>query len=81
MKKYEVGIMSSKWVIEAPSLDVAVIVVRLAQKTSAPIVCYNTPMQSRFMTTEGYSLDTFEKFLDEHVDDIRIAYRTMVLVS
>lgn len=77
-KKYEVGIMSSKWSITAASLDVAVVTLRLAQKTTAPIAAYNTPMQSRFMMMDGYSLDTWKKFLDENVDEIRIAYRTMV---
>jgi hypothetical protein len=81
MSKYEVGIMSSKWVIEAPSLDIAVVTLRLAQRTSAPIVCYNTPMQSRFMMVDNYADETLKNFLDTNADEVRIAYRTMELVT
>ena len=79
MTKYEIGIMSSKWIVEAPSLDVAIITVRLATKTSAPIVCYNSEEQSKF--SFEYTVQEFKDFCDEHVDDIRVAYRAMEAVS
>lgn len=80
MKKYDLGIMSSKWSIEAPSLDIAVATLRIASKTTAPIIAYNTQLVSKFMTTTACSLETWENFVDDNVDEIRIAYRTMQLL-
>jgi hypothetical protein len=81
MTKYELGIMSSKWVIEADSLDIAVMTLRLAQRTTAPIVCYNSPMQSKFMIPDRFSVLTLDKFMDKHGDDVRIAYRIMEVIA
>lgn len=78
MSRYEIGAMSSRWAIEAPNLDVAIVTLRIYLRSPIPIVCYNTPMQSRFMMTDNFSEDTFTKFVDEHVAEIRAAYKSMV---
>lgn len=81
MKTYSIGIMSSKWNVTAPSLDIAVMTVRLAQKTSAPVVCYNDKDQSKFASPDWCTEEDIKNFCDENVDEIRIAYRTMEQVS
>lgn len=81
MKTYSLGIMSSKWNVTAPSLDIATMTLRLAQKTSAPVVCYNEPVQSKFASTDWVTEADIKAFCDENVDEIRIAYRTMEQVS
>lgn len=81
LKKYEVGIMSSKWIIEAPSLDVATMVVRISQQTNAPVVCYNSDEQSKFAMMDGSTEAEFKAFCDDNIDEIRIAYRNMEQVS
>ncbi len=81
MKTYSIGIMSSKWNVTAPSLDIATMTVRLAQKTSAPVVCYNESVQSKFASADWCSEEDIKAFCDENVDEIRIAYRTMEQVS
>lgn len=79
--KYSIGIMSSKWNVEAPNLDIAIVTVRLSQKTTAPVVCYNSKDQSNFSSVDWYTNAEFEKFCDENVDEIRIAYRNMEQVA
>lgn len=81
MKTYSIGIMSSKWNIQAPSVDIAVATVRLSQKTTAPVVCYNDKDQGKFASFEWYTIAEWKSFLDENVDEIRIAYKTMELVA
>lgn len=78
--KYQIGIMSSKWIVEADSLDVAVVTVRLQQKTTAPVVCYNSKEQSKFAGPEWYTEEELSAFIDEHIDDIRICHRTVEAV-
>lgn len=81
MKTYEIGIMSRKWLVKAPSLDVAVMTVRLSQKTTAPVVCYNDKDQSKFATPEWFTEEDVKNFCDENVDELRIAYREMEQVQ
>lgn len=81
MKTYSLGIMSGKWNVTAPSLDIATMTLRLAQKTSAPVVCYNEPVQSKFATPDWCTEAAIKEFCDNNVDEIRIAYRTIEEVS
>lgn len=81
MKTYEIGIMSSKWLVKAPSLDIATMTVRLSQKTSAPVVCYNDKTQSKFASMDWCTQEDIKAFCDENADEIRIAYREMEQVQ
>lgn len=80
VKTYELGIMSSKWRVKAPSLDIAMIVIRLSTYSNAPIVCYNSDEKSKFAYQDSYTDDDLKALCDAEADEIRIAYRTMVEV-
>jgi hypothetical protein len=79
MNKYKLGIMSSTWWITAPTLDIAVVTLRLATETTAPIVCYSTNEQSTFM--HMVDLRKFENYCAANTTLLVEAFKTLTVIE
>lgn len=80
MKKFTIGIMSSKWEITAESVDVAICTLRLHTQSTAPIAIYEPEgIASRFTMPSDDAADKMEAFLykKENQDAIKEAYKTL----
>lgn len=80
LKTFELGIMSNKWEIQAPSADVAVVTIRLWIQTDAPVAIYS-PESERSSFSFPYPSTTrkLEAFLGDKAnqDAIKAAYKTI----
>lgn len=79
MSKYRIGIMSETWDVEAPSVDVAVMALRIwGGYPTIPIANYSGEEQSKFMNLLGATDETtkiVDEFVTENKDDIRNAIK------
>jgi hypothetical protein len=77
MSKYTIGIMSETWDVEAPSVDIAVMALRIwGCYPTIPIVNYSGDEQSKFMNLLGATDETVkivDEFVDKNKDVIRKA--------
>ncbi|HEU5187080.1 MAG TPA: hypothetical protein VFT87_01110 [Candidatus Saccharimonadales bacterium] len=85
-KKYKLGVMSSCWYVEAPSLDIASIALILYLKTNAPVANYSSnedgsQEQSQFFMAgmDGTLTDKIGEFMarDDNPEKVRTAYQTI----
>lgn len=83
--KITLGIMSSKWEMEAKNADVAVAVIRLLSSFTGPIAIYDpVGAKSKFailVSTDRKQQKDFNDFLSKNVAEIRKAYKTMKTLS
>lgn len=81
MKVYELGIMSSKWQVTAPSLDIATLVIAIYVGSAAPIVCYNDDERSKFSYGTNYTQAEAEAFIKLNVEAIQLSYKTVTEIA
>lgn len=86
IKKYKLGIMSSVWYVEAPSVDVASVALILYLKTNAPVANYSSngdgsQEQSQFFMAgmDGTLTDKIGEFMahGDNPEKVRAAYQTI----
>lgn len=77
IRKYIVGIMNNKWSVDAASLDVAIVAVRITQHATAPVVCFNSREQSKFASIDWYTESDLKQFCDDNKDAIKSAIGTI----
>jgi hypothetical protein len=76
MKKFRLGIMGLVWNVEAESLDVAVIALRVwGPYPTIPIVCYSEEKQSKFGNLLGASDEFFESVVNPFLESNKKAIK------